>query len=93
MLRRENAPLRHIPIVGPLEFRVERIVQRLDELQIPDAAGRPRCQAALREDGFTAKTDDITSAVALRKRRIPSGDADTRPDGGQGEGLGASAAA
>lgn len=93
VLRRESAPLRHVPVIGALDSRIEKIIQRLDELQIPDAAGRPKCQSALREDGFTAKTDDITSAVALRKRRIPSGDADARLDGDQGRGSGASAAA
>ncbi|WP_328295785.1 bifunctional DNA primase/polymerase [Kineococcus sp. NBC_00420] len=87
MLRRESAPLRHVPVVGALDSRIEKIIQRLDELQIPDAAGRPKCQTALREDGFSAKTDDITSAVAVRKKRISGGDGETRP----GEGPSAAA--
>jgi hypothetical protein len=83
-LRRTKNRSGHAPEAGDLE--VERLsgplrhqrmthvggaVSELERLGVPASAGRVRAGAALREAGFTARTDVLEQAVRIRKLGLP----------------------
>lgn len=70
---RMTGPLRHRVVdtrrAGELQDRIDKCVQTLYELNVPDDAGRPACAKALRDNGFGFRNDVIAEAVRIRKLR------------------------
>jgi hypothetical protein len=70
---RKTAPLRHRVVdskpARELQDRIGKCVQTLDELNVPNDAGRPACAKALRDNGFGFRNDVISEAVGIRKLR------------------------
>jgi hypothetical protein len=72
---REIAPLEHRIVISKpeteLQDRIDKCVQALDELNVPNDAGRPKCAKALREHRYGFRTDVIAEAVKKRKHHRP----------------------
>ena len=69
LVRASENPLRYEVAGGTPTKLIMNLVNRLDNLEVPDSAGRVTAGNALRDAGFKASTNDLADAVAHRKRR------------------------
>jgi hypothetical protein len=64
----------------PVEGSVEWLVQKIDDLGLPNDAGNPRTIAALAHAGIKIGKDKIAAAVRMRKNRDNLGSPETFPE-------------
>lgn len=71
-LRRETGPLRHVPTSreAAVTGRVQELMAKLDELDVPRDWGRDRCQRALNQAGVPVDKNVLGEAIRVRKITI-----------------------
>lgn len=57
---------------GPFDNPIDTLIAKLDELKVPQDAGRPTAEKALRGAGFRHAKDTLSRAIKLRKTHLTS---------------------